>query len=89
MSKDKSGNLWFFLLFVGCLLFGSGISELSTAGSTNAILIFESARQPMLTEQFNRLHATLDTHIMVGALELFIGSLLISYSLLKMTKTVK
>lgn len=86
-GRGKTIALGLVLAF-GLFSFGLGISYLANAGSINAILVFESAREPMLQSSFDHLHATLDPTMSQGITNLVFGSILLTFGLLGLRKKV-
>ena len=71
---------------LGLFMLGVGVSNISTAGAINAILIFESARNPIFTEGFNRLHETLDPRLVSGFIYLSAGAITSAAGLTSMNR---
>ncbi len=72
LSPGAIGNL----LGVAVFLFGLGIHALSYAGSINAILAFESAKEAKDAAAFEYLHTLLDPQLLSGFLYLGISAVL-------------
>ncbi len=74
------------VLAFGLFAFGLGIIFLNNAGAINAILTFESAREPMLQASYGKLNATLQPNITVGMTNLVFGTILLTFGLLNIGK---
>ena len=69
-----------YLRGVGFLLLAIGAANIAIAGSTNALLVLESARQTIDQNAFDKLHATLDPHFYSGYFNVLLGAILIGVS---------
>ena len=71
------------ILAFGFFIFGQGISNLSTAGSINAILTYESAREIIAQAPFDHLHETLDPTLMSGYMLTALGALIVGAAIVR------
>lgn len=87
-AKNKGANktLIGFSIAYGLFTLGLGISNISTAGAINALLVFESGRASMDQGAFDALHKTLDTHFTSGYIHAVAGSILAALGFVSMHK---
>lgn len=84
-NKEKAYNLIVGLVLAsGFFIFAQGIANLANAGSINAILIFESARQPINQPSFDKLHAVLDPTMLKGYLYVVLGAIALAVGFIRL-----
>ncbi len=76
-NKNVNKSLLGTIIGYGFFVIALGISNLAAAGSINAILVFESARDVVAQSSFDALHKTLDPHLFSGYTHIVAGALLL------------
>ncbi len=85
-NKTVSKLLQSLAIAFGLFMLSIGISQISTAGAINALLVFESGRAAMEQSAFDALHKTLDPYSNLGYLHAIVGSLLVTYGMVSLHK---
>lgn len=87
-TKNKTANktLIGFSIAYGLFVLALGISNISTAGAINALLVFESGRASIDQNAFDTLHKTLDPHFVSGYIHSIAGSILVALGFVSLQK---